>query len=536
MSFLRIEKKASGTYLRILESYRNDAGKSKHKIIHTLGKIEDYKPAQLRSIGIKLFELGGGEIKALLTGDLLELGRYNYGYQYLYKKVLLHYGLQDVFRRVVTKNKLQFNFSDAVLLMLLERLQDPCSKHQNYLHQSEYLNLPRVSLHHLYRSLDKLADNQLHIQQQIFQTGRDLFNQKLDVVFYDVTTLYFESEVEQEGGLRQKGFSKDGKIGNTQILFCMLIDADKNPIGYQIFEGNTYEGNTFEKAITGLKEQYQIEKIIVVADRGMLSKHNIEITKNNGYEFILGERIKSLPKTVQDELTDLSSFTQQWIYHDATDETIVITYKTVEHDGKTIIVTHSSKRAKKDKQDRLDKEATAKILLKNPALITKKASRFYIQQNTAGHYELNEQKLKNDEKYDGILAISTNNKTLTATQVLEQYKQLYKIEHTFRTFKSHLEIRPMFHWTDKRIKGHICLCYIAFTLLNYTLQKANKSGLKLSENALRNTLDKMQVSLMQHGKELVYVRARPTDNETALLKAIGLLPIQPIIPKDKLTL
>lgn len=534
MSFLRIEKKTSGTYLRILESYRNDDGKSKHKILHTLGKVEDYKPVQLRSIGIKLFELGGGEVKALLTGDLQELGRYNYGYQHIYKRVLNHYGLQDVFRRITSKHKLQFNFSDAILLMLLERLQDPCSKHQNYLHQSEYLNLPTVSLHHLYRTLDKLADNQALIQRQIFQTGRDLFNQKIDVVFYDVTTLYFESEVEQEGKLRQKGFSKDGKIGNTQILFCMLIDADKNPIGYQIFEGNTYEGHTFEKALTDLKTQYQIEKIIVVADRGMLSKHNIEITKNNGYEFILGERIKSLPKALQAELTDLTTFTKQWIYNDATGDAIVITYKTVEYDGKTIIVTHSQKRATKDKQDRLDKEATAKILLKNPALITKKASRFYIQQNHAGSYELNEQKLIDDAKYDGILAISTNNKTLTATEVLEQYKQLYKIEHTFRTFKSHLEIRPMFHWTDKRIKGHICLCYIAFTLLNYTLQEANKSGLKLTENTLRNILDKMQVSLMQHGKEQVYIRSKPTEQEVALQKTIGVTPFQPIIPKHKL--
>ncbi|MCB0541624.1 MAG: transposase, partial [Bacteroidetes bacterium] len=238
------------------------------------------------------------------------------------------------------------------------------------------------------------------------------------------------------------------------------------------------------------------------------------------YEFILGERIKSLPKTLQTELTDLASFTKQWIYHDTTGEAIVITYKTVEHDGKTIIVTHSQKRAKKDKQDREDKEATAKILLKNTALITKKASRFYIQQNPKGSYELNEQKLINDAKYDGILAISTNNKTLTATQVLEQYKQLYKIEHTFRTFKAHLEIRPMFHWTDKRIKGHICLCYIAYTLLNYTLQRTNKSGLKLTENTLRTTLNKMQVSLLQHNKEQIYVRSRPTENEIALQRAI----------------
>ena len=143
------------------------------------------------------------------------------------------------------------------------------------------------------------------IQQQIFTTGRNLFNQKLDVVFYDVTTFYFESEVEKEGELRQMGFGKDGKIGNTQILFCMMIDRDKNPIGYRIFKGDTYEGHTFEKALEDLTKQYQIDKIIVVADRGMLSKNNLQITTDKGYEFIIGERLKTLPKAIQNPLLDL---------------------------------------------------------------------------------------------------------------------------------------------------------------------------------------------------------------------------------------
>lgn len=128
MSFLRVEKKPSGTYLRILESYRNESGVSKHRIVHTLGKVEDYTPEQLRSIGIKLFELGGGEVKALLQGELLELGRYNYGYQQIFGKALHHFGLPDVLRRIAKGSKLQFSLYDAVLLMLLERLQDPCSK------------------------------------------------------------------------------------------------------------------------------------------------------------------------------------------------------------------------------------------------------------------------------------------------------------------------------------------------------------------------------------------------------------------------
>lgn len=536
MPFLRVEKKASGTYLRILESYRNEAGQSTHRILYSLGKAEDYTPEQLRAIGIKLFELGGGEVKALLQGELQEIGRYNYGYQQIYGKALQHYGLHDVFRRIEKKSKLQFNLYDSVLLMLLERLQEPCSKRNSFFNQQEYLNLPSVELHYLYRALDKLAANNLLIQQQIFTTGRDLFNQRLDIVFYDVTTFYFESEVVKEGELRQMGFGKDGKIGNTQILFCMMIDRDKNPIGYRIFKGNTYEGHTFEKALDDLKKQYQIDKIIVVADRGMLSKNNLQITAAKGYEFIIGERLKTLPKPIQNQLLDLSNYKHEWVYKDSSDEEIMIKYSTLNHAGKIIIATYSANRAKKDKQDREDKIATAQKLLKNPALLKKKPARYFLQSNGKEAYTLDENKIKQSQTYDGFLAISTNNATLGITEVLEQYKQLYKIEHSFRTFKSHLETRPMFHWTDSRIEGHICLCYIAFALQNYVLQKANKAKQIFTEASLRKTLDKMQVSLLKHNTQQVYVRSAPATDEIYLQQTMGVKPLPPIIDQNKLVI
>jgi transposase len=536
MPFLRAEKKSSGTYLRILESYRTKDGKSTHRILYSLGKVEDYTPEQLRAIGIKLFELGGGEVKALLQGDLEEIGRYNYGYQQIYGKALQHYRLQDVFRRIEKKSKLQFHLYDCVFLMLLERLQEPCSKLGNFYNQQEYLHLPAVALHHLYRTLDKLAAHNLLIQQQIFTTGRDLFNQKLDIVFYDVTTFYFESEVEKEGELRQMGFGKDGKIGKTQILFCMLIDRDKNPIGYRIFKGNTYEGHTFEKALEDLKTHYQIDKVIVVADRGMLSKNNLQITTDKGYEFILGERLKSLPKAVQAPLLDLSNYKQHWVYHDSTGEEVVIKYTTFTHEGKTIIATYSANRAKKDQQDREDKLTTAKKLLENPALLKKKPARFFLQSNGKEAYSLDESKIEQSKKYDGFLAISTNNATLGIPEILAQYKQLYKIEHSFRTFKSHLETRPMFHWTDSRIEGHICLCYIAFALQNYVLQKVNQAKQTFTEASLRQTLDKMQLSLIRHNNEPVYLRSAPTAVEAYLQQQMNVKPLPPLISQKKLSL
>jgi len=428
MPYLKVECKKSGTYLRILESYRSDKGLPTSRVLYSLGKIEEYTPQQLQRMGIKLFELGGGEVKALLQGKLIEIGRYNYGYQQIFGKALQHYGISDTLRRIEKKAHLQFNLTESVFLMLLERLQEPCSKRNSFFNQQEYVNLPPVALHHLYRALDKLADNNLLIQQQIFQTGRDLFNQKLDIVFYDVTTFYFESEVEKQVALRQMGFGKDGKIGNTQILFCMMIDKDKNPIGYRIFKGDTYEGRTFEKALEDLKNQFHIDKIIVVADRGMLSKNNIEISTAKGYEFILGERLKSLPKAIGQPLLDLSNYKNEWIYEDHTDEPVRVRYTTLAHAGKTTIATYSENRARKDKQDRENKLATAKTLLNHPALLKKKPARYFLQSDGNEKYSLDENKVRLSEKYDGFLAISTNNETLGVTDVLDQYKQLYKID------------------------------------------------------------------------------------------------------------
>jgi transposase len=332
------------------------------------------------------------------------------------------------------------------------------------------------------------------------------------------------------------GFGKDGKIGKTQILFCMMIDRDKNPIGYRIFNGKTFEGDTFEHAITDLKKQYDIDKVIVVADRGMLSKSNLEIITNNGFEFIIGERLKRLKKDTQKPLLDIKNYNNEWIYDDNEGKSVVIKYTVLKLEGKTIIGTYSQARAAKDKHEREECLKKAEKIIKKPDLLKKKASRYFLKATENQTYSLDTAKIEKSEQYDGFLAISTNNNSLSVGEILDQYKQLYRIEHSFRTFKSHIETRPMFHWTDTRIEGHICLCYIAFALQNYVLQMANKTDKTLTENTLRATLDKMQVSLLAHNTENVYIRSAQTPQEITLQKNLGLKALQALTPQDKLKL
>ena len=521
MAFLKKEKKASGTYLRIVESYRDKTGKSKHRTLYKLGKAEDYSKKTLNKIGHIFLELSGAKKDVIAKNTLNEITRINYGFGLVYDSVMKHYELDKLLQNIAKRQNSTCDLYKYVLLMILERLNDPSSKLSNYNHQTEYLGFENLQLHNLYRSLDKLSENQEIIQELIYSKGRHLFNQKLDVVFYDVTTFYFDSEIED--GFRMKGFSKDGKIGKTVIVFGMLIDKDKNPVGYNIYRGGFYEGHTFADALKKLKQDYEIEKVITVADRGMMSKNNISMVENEvGYEYIIGERLRNMPKKIQAKILDRSKYTQLEIIDENSGEIISIEYIIIEYNGKRLITTYSPKRAAKDRHDREKRIEKGQKMAQNQWEIEKKARRNYLKKTGKNLYEIDEVKIQADARYDGLACIATNNMELDPSEVLSAYKQLYKIEQTFRTFKSYLATRPMFHWTEKRIEGHLCLCYIAFTLLNYLSNKLKQNEYKLSENQIRETLCKMQLSLIENDGEEFYLRSNLNDNMKKILSTLKL--------------
>jgi transposase len=534
MAFLRVDRKASGNYLYIAESYRREDGTPASRILFHLGKLESYDPIELQKIAARLYCVAGGEIKSLLGEEARELNRYNYGFAQVVKKILCNYGLDNLLKNIARKHQMTIDVYNSTILMLAERLNEPESKRSNYLHQQEYIGLPQLALHELYRVLDKLADYSERIQQHIYQSGRDLFNAQLDVVFYDVTTFYFESDIEHEGALRQKGFSKDGKIGSTQILFGLLIDKNKQPIGYRIYKGDSFEGHTFETALKQLKAQYQIQNIVVVADRGMLSRKNIEITtQQNHYEFILGERLKALPDGLKQYLLTIENYTRTWVYNHQ-GEQICIRYCTIEHEDRTIICTYSEKRAIKDRKERQEKLEKAQLLIKKPHLLKGKAQHYFLKTDDKISYQLNEERIKQSEKYDGFLAISTNAKQLPVEDVLDNYRHLYQIEHSFRTFKSYLETRPMFHWKDKRIEGHLCLCYMAYAILNRIQLLLARNKTPLSENQIRESISKMQLSHIDQGTHQYYIRSNNTENVTYIIKALQITPLPNIFPTKQI--
>ncbi len=530
MAFLRIDKKKSGNYLRIVRSYRSADGKNRHETICNLGKAEDYSAETLKKMGQALYELGGGTVEELEHRMFHEVASYYYGFVQVVRRLLDTYSLDRFFDGVTRNKSLGFDLTDCVNLLICERLHDPVSKYSNYINQGDYFGLANVKLHQIYRALDQLSENQEAIKQLIYSKGRNLFNQSLDVVYYDVTTFYFNSG--KEDGFREKGFGKDGGIGDTIILFGLLIDQNKQPVGYEVYRGKKYEGHTFADSIDRLKKKYRIEKVICVADTGMMNKDNREEVEQAEYEYIFGERLKNLGRGIQNEILDISRYANLSIEDPDSGEKVTIRYYVTGYNGRKLISTYSEKRAAKDKAEREEKIEKAKKFLQDPEKLAKKARAYYIKKEGENSYSLDGEKIKRSERFDGFMTVATNNRELSHGEVLSAYKQLYKIEQAFRSFKTFLETRPMFHWTEKRILGHLSLCYISFTLLNYLQLRLQKLSTPLSENQIRKALVKMQLRLVSQNDKEYYSRSSTTTDAKKIIKALKLKQIPDLTPRE----
>lgn len=324
----------------------------------------------------------------------------------------------------------------------------------------------------IYRYMDKLNDTQKDLVQKIsYEHTISVLSQSVQVVFYDVTTIYFETDYEDE--LRKTGFSKEGKHQNPQIVLGLLVSQGGYPLAYDIFEGKKYEGHTMLPIINGFREKYNLKKLVVVADSGLLSKENIEELISNQYEFILGARIKNEKQEIKEKI--LSTTLKNA-------ESAIIKKGNLK-----LIITYSDDRAKKDKYNRekglkrLEKSLKAGKLTKSS--INNRGYNKFLEINGDVQVKINQEKIKTDEKWDGLKGYLTNS-TLTKNQILENYKQLWMIEKAFRISKTDLKIRPVFHYKQRRIEAHICLNFVAYKIFKelerqLKIKKANLSAEKV---------------------------------------------------------
>ena len=253
--FIRVINSKNHKYIKVVENYRED-GKVKQKVIANLGKLEDISAREAENIASKLLLLTKSKKavdKEKSTPSIEELDRYNYGYV-VYKRLWDRFKLDEILDKLVEDKEIEYDFKSVVFSMVIDRLLKPKSKLALVENKEDYFYInDELQLNHIYRSLDILSENKLNIEEALFNRNKTLFNISTDIVFYDVTTFYYESK--NENDLKKFGYSKDGKFGDVQVVMGLMIDKNGLPIGYELFSGNTFDSKTMVKVLDNLKKK-----------------------------------------------------------------------------------------------------------------------------------------------------------------------------------------------------------------------------------------------------------------------------------------
>ena len=343
---------------------------------------------------------------------------------------------------------------------------------------------------------------------------------QVTVAFYDTSTLYFES---QEDDVRVPGYSKDGKNENPQVVLGLLVAAGGNPIGYELHKGNQYEGTTLLPIVKKLEKRFNLSHPIIVADAGLLSKKNIEQLEEEGYEYILGARIRSLSRADKETVLKLG-LKDGWL-------------KSMTIKDRRYVISMSDKRAKKDARDRekgvkrLEKRfASGKITKES---VNNRGYNRFLTLHGEATVTIDQDKIAEDARLDGLKGYVTNSK-IRNKAVVENYRNLSFIERAFRMNKTDLAIRPIYHRLFNRIEAHVCICFTAYTVLlelertlAKTADKKNKKpGITIYRaKFLAESLYNIEYVNPYNGKKMsVMLRTDYDEEVTKLLDAIGVKP------------
>lgn len=368
--------------------------------------------------------------------------------------------------------------------LVLCRLVYPGSKLKTINYFKHHLNTD-ISVYTIYRFLDELNTTlKLPVEQIIFEHSKKILRGKVGIVFYDMTTLYFEAS--EEDDYRIPGFNKDGKHQQPQIMIGLLVSSHGYPIGYQIFEGNTSETKTLIPMLETFQKKLNTKKPIVVADAALLSEKNINALQKNQYEYILGARIKNETESAKSKIISLDVKEGK--------------PKEIKSKNGRLIISYSQKRAQNDRKNRkkglvrLEKRvATGKLTKDN---INNRGYNEYLKLSGKISVEIDYSKFNSDNAWDGLKGYITNT-NLSKNNVIEHYSQLWQIEKAFRISKTDLRIRPVYHRLKERIEAHICICFVAYAIYKELERLLNVNKIELSpEKALKQINEIRQLKYM----------------------------------------
>jgi transposase len=376
--------------------------------------------------------------------------------------------------------------------LVIARLCQPSSKAGTVDYLKSYFD-EDVELHRIYRYLDRLHNTlQEKIQQISVAHTQKILGGKIGLVFYDVTTLYFETDYSDD--FRAPGFSRDGKHSQPQIVLGLPVSKDGYPLSYSLFNGSQYEGRTMLPIVEDFVHRFDLSDFVVVADSGLMNKTNISLLESSGYKYIIGARIKNETEEIK-----------QWIL--SIEKTDGVFYET-KKGASRLIIGYSENRAKKDEYNRIKGVKRLKTAYKSGTVtkenINRRGYNKFLEISDNVQVAVSQDKINEDKKWDGLKGYLTNTE-LPAKEIYEQYSELWVIERAYRVTKGTLELRPIFHFSPKRIEAHVCICFVAYKVYKELERILKISGINLSVDKVLNiakTVTTLKIKLPACGEIL----------------------------------
>jgi len=474
----------------------------KSKLIKTIGSSKDPKEID------NLFSKGQSFINTYSGQQEIDFSDESSIIKSIFKKINAHteVGTELLLGRIF--NQIGFNRLNDELFryLVFARLSYPVSKLKTSEYIFRYKNQD-IPVQQIYRYLDKLYNRQKEEVQQIsYEHTLKILDNNISVVFYDVTTLYFE--IDREDELRKTGFSKEGKHQNPQIVLGLLVSKNGYPLAYEIFEGNKFEGHTMLPILAAFKAKYSLEQLVVIADSGLLSTTNIKELQKENYKFILGARIKNETEKIKQKILTLG----------LTNGKSAI----IEKDKLKLVINYSDDRAKKDIYNRekglkrLEKQIKTGRLTKSS--INNRGYNKFLSLKGNITVSIDTGKVQKDAAWDGLKGYITNS-NLSKEEIIENYQHLWQIEKAFRIAKTDLKIRPVYHRIQPRIEAHICISFVAYKVYKELERQLYELNATLSpEKAIEIAKTIYQIETETADKQLVSHILLLTDEQKELAK------------------
>lgn len=540
--FARTKKSGRHEYLQIVHNDRVD-GKVRQRVIGTLGRLDRLRESG--DLGRLLSSLGRYEERVAVLGahergEWPEALARSIGPDLVFGRLWEELGIGAVLRTRLEHRRFEFDVERAVYLTVLHRLFDPGSDRacEVWRHGYRIPGTEALGLHHLYRAMAWLGavlpkgeqagatpfsprTTKDALEEALFARSRDLFSE-LELVFFDTTSLYFEGA----GGesLGQFGHSKDHRPDRRQMVVGAVLDGEGRPVCSELWPGNTTDVTTLLPVVDRLRERFGVGEITVVADRGMVSRATVQAleSEGRGVHYILGTRMRTVKEVRQEVLSRAGRYREVRGPREAKKDPAPLKVKEVWVGERRYIVCLNEEEAVAEAKAREAILAALEEQLRHgdKSLVGNKGYRRYLKAPSQGRFEIDQGKAKEEARYDGKWVLTTD-LDMDAAEVALKYKELWRVESLFRSIKSVLDTRPVYHQSDAAIRGHVFCSFLALVLLSELERRMADRGWKPEWKRLRNDLDRLQEIYVETGQDAFFLRTRPEGDASKAVQAAG---------------